>query len=134
MTKNEIKNAIEVFEKPSKHIKCVHKCENGMEFLTYSQDLVLAFETAIDCLEEIQQYRAIGTVEECREARERQRAKKPKHQGCYDNDRVWHEWNGINGKPYELCPNCETNLCCEMPYDRQPKYCDNCGQRLDWSE
>ena len=30
-------------------------------------------EIAIKALEEIQQYRAIGTVEECREARERQR-------------------------------------------------------------
>ncbi len=31
----------------------------------------------LDLLEELHQYRAIGTVEECREARERQRAKKP---------------------------------------------------------
>lgn len=36
-----------------------------------------ASKIAIKALEEIQQYRAIGTVEECREARERQIAKKP---------------------------------------------------------
>lgn len=38
-----------------------------------------------------EKYRAIGTVEECREAREKQIPKKPKHNGCYDNDGVWHE-------------------------------------------
>lgn len=42
--------------------------------------------------------------------------------------------NGINGKPYELCPSCRTNLCCEMPYEKKTNYCNNCGQKLDWSE
>lgn len=88
-------------------------------------------ETILSALD---QYRAIGTIKECREAREKQIPKKPKHNGCYDNDGVWHEWNGINGRPYELCPNCGINLCCEMPNDRKPKFCDNCGQALDWSE
>lgn len=67
-------------------------------------------------------------------ALEKQIPKKPKHEGCYDNDGVWHEWNGINGRPYELCPNCGTNLCCEMPNDRKPKFCDDCGQALDWNK
>lgn len=67
-------------------------------------------------------------------ALDKQIPKKPKHQGFYDNEGVWHEWNGINGRPYELCPNCETNLCCEMPYDKKPKYCKDCGQKLDWSD
>ena len=63
---NDIQRAIEVFEKPSKHIRCAHECSNGMQFLTYSQDLVKALETAIDGLKELEQYRAIGTVEECK--------------------------------------------------------------------
>lgn len=67
-------------------------------------------------------------------ALDKQIPKKPKHEGCYDADGAWHEWNGINGRPYELCPNCETNLCCEMPYDKKPKYCKNCGQKLDWGD
>lgn len=87
----------------------------------------------LNALEEVLQYHSIGTVEECREAIEKQKEKKSKHSGCYDNEGVWHEWNGINGKPYELCPNCGTNLCCEMPYDKNPKYCNECGQKLDWS-
>lgn len=36
-----------------------------------------AMETAINAMVEIQQYRTIGTVEECREAVERRRARKP---------------------------------------------------------
>ena len=63
---NDIQKAIEVFEKPSKHIRCAHECSNGMQFLSYSQDLVRAFETAIDGLKELEQYRVIGTVEECK--------------------------------------------------------------------
>lgn len=44
------------------------------------------------------------------EAREKQIAKRAMHQGCYDKNGEWHEWNGINGKPYELCPSCRVNL------------------------
>lgn len=93
-----------------------------------------ALRIAGKALEEIQEYRAIGTVEECIEAMDKQKPKKPKHQGTYDSDGVWHEWNGINGRPYELCPNCGKNLCCEMPYEKKPKHCKECGQMLDWSK
>lgn len=65
---------------------------------------------------------------------ERHRAKKPEQQGCYDKQGVFHPWNGINGKPYFLCPSCGTNLCCEMPGDKKPPYCSQCGQKLDWEE
>lgn len=129
MTENEAKDFLGRFSLD--RIGYANGKEVDMERFDYFTEVLV---TAMKALSEIQQYRAIGTVEECREARERQRGKKPKHQGCYDNNRVWHEWNGINGKPYELCPNCEANLCCEMPYDRKPKYCDKCGQKLDWSD
>ena len=130
----------------------------------YWQELM---EMAIKALEEVQQYRAIGTVEElirgkrymniakhhgtigqvidecvayeaigtpeeCRAAMAKQAAKRALHQGCYDKNGEWHEWNGINGKPYELCPSCKVNLCCETSLDIKPKYCKNCGQKLDW--
>lgn len=65
---------------------------------------------------------------------EKQIPKKPVHDGCFDSEGMWHEWNGINGRPYDLCPNCNTNLCCEMHYDNKPKYCKHCGQKLDWSD
>lgn len=77
-------------------------------------------------------YEAIGTPEECRAAVKKQTAKRALHQGCYDKNGEWHEWNGINGKPYEFCPSCKVNLCCETSLDIKPKYCKNCGQKLDW--
>lgn len=66
---------------------------------------VQGYETAIKALEEIQQYRAIGTVEQCREAVEKQTAiSREIFEGKY------------------FCPKCH-NL---MPY---PGYC-GCGQKL----
>lgn len=59
MTENE---AIKVLEKPTKHIKI--SILDGEESICYSSDMVKAFETAIHALSEIQEYRAIGTVEE----------------------------------------------------------------------
>ena len=94
----------------------------------------IAFDTAIKALEEVQQYREIGTEEVCRMAVRKQTARRALHQGCYDKNGVWHEWNGINGRPYELCPSCGTNLCCEMPMDKKPGYCVDCGQKLYWGE
>ena len=68
------------------------------------------------------------------QALEKQIPNKPVHDGCLDNEGMWHEWNGVNGRPYDLCPNCNTNLCCEMPYENKPNYCSKCGCRLDWSD
>ena len=85
--------------------------------------------------EELKQYRAIGTPEECRAAAEKQIPKKITHPGCFDNEGVWHTWNGIDGVPYDLCPNCETNLCTDGVFGRDKKkmkYCENCGQRILW--
>lgn len=104
----------------------------GVPVLLTKEELADACKLAIKALGEVQQYREIGTLEECRAAVEKQTAKRALHQGCYDKNGEWHEWNGINGKPYELCPSCRANLCCEMPLDIKPKYCKNCGQKLDW--
>lgn len=74
-------------------------------------------EMAIKALEEIQQYRAIGTVEECREARERQMAKKP------ILDTIYHQ--------QYYCPNCEDFLA--RKNGNKPHHCI-CGQAIDWSD
>lgn len=73
------------------------------------------FETAISALKEIQQYRKIGTVEECREAVEKQRAKK----SVLRSD---------NGRLRKSCPVCG---CFFSPSSR---HCPKCGQRLSESE
>ena len=70
-------------------------------------------------------------------ALEKQIPKKITHPGCYDNEGIWHTWNGINGVPYDLCPNCKINLCTGGVFGRDKnkmKYCKNCGQKLDWSD
>lgn len=87
--------------------------------------------------EEIQQYRAIGTVKECWEAMERQGAKKPylyggTRQGL-DND-----GNSISKEEncYE-CPTCDQFLGYEIDCKdehHQVDYCPYCGQAIDWSD
>ena len=69
-----------------------------------------------DALEEIQQYRAIGTLEECLEAVEKQTDEKPTAVlGIF------------GGKEYE-CKNCGSDVC------YGDEYCRWCGQKLDWSD
>jgi hypothetical protein len=94
-----------------------------------------ALTMAIQALEEIQQYRAIGTIEEFEKLKEKNEAKKAKKSGVMDSNGVFHATNGINGVPYDLCPNCEINLCTDGIFGgntRGMKYCKNCGQKLDW--
>ena len=84
----------------------------------YTDKCVNAHIIAINALEEVQKYRAIGTVEECREAIEKQKSKKPTEQYRLGT-------SGRGGK----CPSCKHHLdrsVCAM-------YCD-CGQKLDWSD
>lgn len=69
-------------------------------------------------LEKLQQYRVIGTVEECQEARERQRAKKP----------VKDEYN------HDCCPDCGWIVYQDEWGGRYLPHCENCGQAIDWSE
>lgn len=79
-----------------------------------------ALSKAIKALEEVQQYRQIGTVEECREAVEKQIAKKVKSISLVkDGD----SYVGLIGR----CP------CCGDILEEDTVYCD-CGQRLDWSD
>lgn len=84
-----------------------------------------AFEKAIKALEEVQQYRQIGTVEECREAVEKQTARK----GI--REKIKKGYN--RGMHHYYCP-----VCCEKG-DLRNKYnvglyCSDCGQKLDWSD
>lgn len=44
-----------------------------------------------------------------------------------------HEWVGIDGVPYDLCPTCKHNLCTTgMLASKKTTYCPECGQKLDW--
>ena len=81
---------------------------------------IQGYEMAIKALEEVQKYRKIGTVEECREAVEKQTAKKVKSiSPVKDGD----SYVGLIGR----CP------CCGDILEEDTVYCD-CGQRLDWGD
>ena len=67
----------------------------------------------INALEEVHQYRVIGTPEECQAAVEKKRAKK-----------VIKYADGT-----EHCPVCDCDNSC-IGYG----VCIDCGQKLDWSE
>ena len=79
---------------------------------------------SIKALEEIQQYRAIGTVEECREAVEKQKAKEL----VYESDSVFS--NGFSHYRMGKCPMCDRyyNSTDEV------NYCSKCGQAIQWDE
>ena len=70
------------------------------------------------------------------DALEKQIPKKIFHRGYeYQGQMIYPV--GIDGVPYDLCPNCEVNLCTDGFLGRDKKrmkYCENCGQKLDWSE
>ena len=80
----------------------------------------LAVKRAAD----LDEYQAIGTPEECREAREKQNKKKPHYEGdgYADGELVYDTW---------VCPCCGN--CFEVDYD-ECDYCPNCGQHIDWGE
>lgn len=78
--------------------------------------VVKARDLAIQALEEVQKYRAIGTPEECREAVEKQTDEKPTA-----------VLGTFGGKEYE-CKNCGSDVC------YGDEYCRWCGQKLDWSD
>lgn len=71
-------------------------------------------EMAISAIKEVQQYREIGTVEECREAVEKQKPKKP-HRNYKKFSGLWCKCGWYLGQ----------KQCLDI------KYCPNCGQAID---
>ena len=79
-----------------------------------------AFDMAVNAIREVQKYREIGTVEECREAVEKQMPKKPKeilrHRGGFE---------------MQHCPKCDTDYQVDRRYKIKDGYCPACGKLLD---
>lgn len=83
------------------------------ELESIPKQLLESLKLACFTLREVQQYRAIGTPEECRAAVEKQIPKKPKTDDRY----VMY-----------ICPWC--NDFVKVSHN----YCQNCGQKLDWGD
>jgi hypothetical protein len=82
-----------------------------------------AREMSIQSLEEIQQYRAIGTVEEFKALKEKNEPKKPIEIkcGCYGITKNGRKGYLIKNK----CPNCGSE-------ELMNSFPCRCGQKLDW--
>ena len=108
MTENE---AIKILRKDSCY-ECAQGTDSPVNCEYRECRVAEATRAAIKALEEIQQYRTIGTVEECRAAMEKQTAKRPRIMG--------------NAMICPSCPRCFKSA--------SPTYCPSCGQKLKWED
>lgn len=71
-----------------------------------------------------EEYKTIGTPEECLAAMEKQTAKRPDYEGdgYVDGHLVYDTW---------ICPCCGKHY--EVDYDEYD-FCPDCGQKLDWRD
>lgn len=95
-------------------------------------DLAKNHGTIGEVIDECAEYEAIGTVKECRKAREKQIPKKPV---C--KPKPYNESVGFNDEWF--CPSCGTYIGYfyeGMDEPEQMEYCNECGQHIarDWSD
>ena len=93
--------------------------EDNTKFLKEKEALLMAVQS----IREVQQYREIGTVEECREAVEKQKPKKIIIESYCSTE----------------CPTCGHELSTSLGdgYYKYPTFlerCPNCGQVIQWEE
>lgn len=92
------------------------------EAITYGNTICAKeHEQLAEWLEELKQYRAIGTPEACQKAVEKQKAKKPMH--------VTNSYFGYQKHKEHVgyCPDCGHQV--EEPYG-----CPNCLRKIDWGD
>ena len=92
------------------------------EAITYGNTICASeHQQLAEWLEELKQYRTIGTPEECRAAMEKQTAKKPMH--------VTNSYFGYQKHKEHVgyCPDCGHQV--EEPYG-----CPNCLRKIDWGD
>lgn len=107
------------FEETIKTTKNLMEVENNVfkwDVLRHLRDFAENFKN------ELEQYQAIGTVEEFKALKEKNEPKKPKM--------ITRCGELIKFYP---CPNCSTSENYVPVYPKQ-KHCVECGQALDWSE
>lgn len=114
MTENEaIKHLQSYAEVVDNMIKYCKDFEPKADITGYLEKKTV-FAMAISAIKEVQQYREIGTVEECRKAVEKQKPKKP-HRNYKKFSGLWCKCGWYLGQ----------KQCLDI------KYCPNCGQAID---
>lgn len=99
-------------------IKCIDETFKTLKFNPFNIPVEFgkACDVAVKAMEEVQEYRKIGTLEECREAVEKTKAKKPKFYATN-----WY------------CPVCG-NLVGNSGFHWLHDFCEKCGNKIDWSD
>lgn len=98
-------------------IKLCDRTRNEIDDYEYKKDM----ENLLHFLQELEQYRKIGTVSRCKDAVWRQTPIEADYEGdsCDENgDPIYDTW---------ICPNCGEKY--EIGFDDYD-YCPNCGQRV----
>ena len=93
-------------------------CDRSKGYVTFEKMREFT-KSCKKALEEVRQYRQIGTVEECRAAVEKQTAAKPL--GGMDAD----------GNDYAICRECSAIL---SDGEWFAQYCPDCGKKVDLSD
>lgn len=106
----DYQEAIEVLNNHERYVGV--KYVNGVEEAYVTPYFEKALDTAISAMQELQEYRRLGTLEKVRDAVEKQKRKKP----CASN------------RCY-VCPRCGLVTSLRIKHN----YCDACGQHIDWS-
>ena len=121
MTPEEAIKIIEYYYPKRKRFTCGIRIDVNDTECTFGRALTVAMQA----LEEIQEYREIGTVEECRKARENQKPKAPIMKPYFAD---------MPDEKYLCCPACGDILTDRIPNDPKNFYfhCLNCGQKFDW--
>lgn len=78
------------------------------------------YKTAISAMQELQEYKQLGTLEEVREAVEKQKKKKP----------IEDRHHGIRYTEVYRCYSCNESFSGRG----FAKYCYHCGQAIDWGD
>lgn len=108
------------------------ECTESEDAVCYITNVdATALEMSIKALGEIQQYRKIGTVEECRKAVEKQIAKKPEFVDTRFMNNGKHISDGCQLQKCYKCPNCNKHIF--HVWDDE-LYCKYCGQHIDWRD
>ena len=100
---------------------------------------------AISAMQELHQYKQLGTLEEVREAVEKQHPKKPilknGKSGMFVDYADGHGEYKVTKWQDWCCPACgwfvgqRYNASQSRSHDqRKSNYCNECGQKIDWSE